>query len=567
MSNSSSRLPSNPDDLANDMLAANTATSGGESRASARYQAVLPLLNETPKITDEWFRLKEEEIQLRGHPDIKKSSCTDLVIDSREVAEAGEVDDLHVDQPNDDKKISSSDFDRFLMENDIKHLSRGQFPDEERISQHATQIGADDPKDYNLTVLTCDLPVPPCAWSTMNESDSLDPNKSKDETEIMRHLESTQSDVPHNRDFVDNLQPPRLNAGINAAICTLAIEDDESPPVPLRLRSHTQQDKQYLKEKAGFATPQSTHDMNPCLPLTYSIHFADAAVIKISSQIDSEASIQSKQLTHSIDETLAAPAVELDYPKKDKAILKQAVAQESRTQTEVEINYDLHDATHFHQEPSHLSLATSNGLSQPDPSELVQEEEENENVILIPEAFLVEANAPGEAARIEVAELIEPDQSIISLKKRYAFMVIVLIAASAIAVGIALNFRKGDRVSSDIAKATSTFLPSSRPIFVMPSLQPSLSRRYEIEKTFRQQNITFDEMDTTDDRLLALNWIIDKDPLKLNASSSNLVQRFILALLANAFSNLDWLSDSNECQWFGVECDNYGYIIGLNLSE
>ena len=80
----------------------------------------------------------------------------------------------------------------------------------------------------------------------------------------------------------------------------------------------------------------------------------------------------------------------------------------------------------------------------------------------------------------------------------------------------------------------------------MPSLQPPISIRYEIEKNVLQRNVTFDGLEATDDRVLALRWITDTDPMELVASASNLFQRYILALLAFEFSNLGWLADGNN---------------------
>jgi len=97
----------------------------------------------------------------------------------------------------------------------------------------------------------------------------------------------------------------------------------------------------------------------------------------------------------------------------------------------------------------------------------------------------------------------------------------------------------------------------------------------------------------------ALDWIVTKDPMLLCSDSPNLQQRFILAafyystqgeswtqcsdnkdLPCNAspfggdvsYGQERWLSDFNECTWFGVRCNmrnsiNEGYITGIWLGK
>jgi hypothetical protein len=157
----------------------------------------------------------------------------------------------------------------------------------------------------------------------------------------------------------------------------------------------------------------------------------------------------------------------------------------------------------------------------------------------------VAANVSGDEPDVRVAELVERDQSTVSLKKCHACVATILIAATLITVGYVT--RRSSRTNESPAQ---------------------LIVRREIQKNVLQRNVMFDGMDATDVRVLALDWITDKDPMKLVASASNLFQRYILALLAYEYSNLDWLSDGNdECKWSGVECDMNGHVIKLELSE
>ena len=50
-----------------------------------------------------------------------------------------------------------------------------------------------------------------------------------------------------------------------------------------------------------------------------------------------------------------------------------------------------------------------------------------------------------------------------------------------------------------------------------------------------------------------------------------LIQRYSLIVLyyatngANWFDNEGWLSDSDECDWYGVTCNDSGFVTGLQL--
>lgn len=118
---------------------------------------------------------------------------------------------------------------------------------------------------------------------------------------------------------------------------------------------------------------------------------------------------------------------------------------------------------------------------------------------------------------------------------------------------------------------------------------------HKIETGVLQRNATFDEMNSTDPRLMALNWIQYEDELRLNASSPNLSGRYVLALLAYSFNSSEWtycgeslnntnssahgstdhwfcdapsideananetyvwLSGTDECSWYGVSCED-----------
>ncbi len=69
----------------------------------------------------------------------------------------------------------------------------------------------------------------------------------------------------------------------------------------------------------------------------------------------------------------------------------------------------------------------------------------------------------------------------------------------------------------------------------------------------------------------AVNWLIT-NTTKCH-SDSKTVQRYSLAIFYEAtngkqwFNNLDWLSEKDECEWFGVNCNTEGLVVEVDLSK
>lgn len=116
------------------------------------------------------------------------------------------------------------------------------------------------------------------------------------------------------------------------------------------------------------------------------------------------------------------------------------------------------------------------------------------------------------------------------------------------------------------------------------------SVRRIIEENILERNASFSSMSNVDPRYLALEWILHDDRMQLSATDSNLDQRYILATLAFSFELYSWwcgmiydndycnttddqvdydlwLSETDECSWFGVECDHNGTITELDLCK
>ena len=123
-----------------------------------------------------------------------------------------------------------------------------------------------------------------------------------------------------------------------------------------------------------------------------------------------------------------------------------------------------------------------------------------------------------------------------------------------------------------------------------------------LEANVLQRNATWNAIPKSDHRQLALNWILHEDKMQLETLNERLSQRYILALLAFSLDSLAWnscgnhtassgqggeysvdsckvddgagrkihsfvwLSNSNECDWYGVTCVD-GAVKGLDVSK
>jgi hypothetical protein len=120
------------------------------------------------------------------------------------------------------------------------------------------------------------------------------------------------------------------------------------------------------------------------------------------------------------------------------------------------------------------------------------------------------------------------------------------------------------------------------------SYRESLGIQEMIEDYALERNKRFQHMKATDPEYLALNWILHDDKMQLSIGDANLLQRYVLAVLAFSFdlyswdcgmvNDVDscnetdveeytlWLSQTNECLWFGVLCLD-GKVRSISLRE
>jgi len=158
-------------------------------------------------------------------------------------------------------------------------------------------------------------------------------------------------------------------------------------------------------------------------------------------------------------------------------------------------------------------------------------------------------------------------------------------------------------VAVSVVFGTKEATPQSELQYGRPTLSPTTSPTSsralsgvieDIEANVLRRNATFQNMTADDPRILALEWILYDDERQLDVFDSNLHQRYILALLAfsldssawkrcggvdelesctTSLSNevktvgyAPWLSEFNECDWYGVTCV-VGVVWGLDLAN
>lgn len=175
----------------------------------------------------------------------------------------------------------------------------------------------------------------------------------------------------------------------------------------------------------------------------------------------------------------------------------------------------------------------------------------------------------------------------------YLALVLIVVVVALVVVYITSVSKKAQE------KDTVIFLTSSPT--PKASAAPTTQREAEgiieqLQKGVLLRNENFESMVANDPRRLALDWILNKDELRLISDSINLYQRYGLAVLAYSMDSkawtvcgnpgenftksscsvyskamnqsLDfgvWLSGVSECNWYGVTCSSDGIVRGVEL--
>lgn len=178
-----------------------------------------------------------------------------------------------------------------------------------------------------------------------------------------------------------------------------------------------------------------------------------------------------------------------------------------------------------------------------------------DEVIFIPDAIVVEQDDDIPQASVVMSE----NNSFTLSRNRKLIRAIALIVIVSMCLALLIGF-----LVTDASKKSDAYKPIGQNETLITEIENS------IESHVLQRNATFHFMSRTDPRFLALDWILNNDEMELKVSDSNLYQRYILALLAFRFSSLEWtnwLTGTDECEWYGVTCDDDGTVIGLEVGE
>lgn len=168
---------------------------------------------------------------------------------------------------------------------------------------------------------------------------------------------------------------------------------------------------------------------------------------------------------------------------------------------------------------------------------------------------------------------------------------LVLLAVIGVVVGVAVtSIVQPEETPVLIEYVTAS--PTAKPT-VAPTSERDIILAQTIERSVLMRNASFDNMTSNNPRKEALNWTQHTDSMQLEPTDPNLSQRYTLALLAfqldhavwfnepdvNATSNetldatddsseeiIDWLSPTDECDWFGVTCVD-GVVTEIDLCE
>lgn len=611
--------PAKADDL--DTSARSIVPNDGESQEhvsqAIRYQMILHQLKNTPKFTAKWFGLKEEEMQFRSH-----SSIIALYNSSK----GGEFDDVHVDKAN----VEESG-DQHLRNTSTNHPfpPRGEHPPDTSTSEQPAKYYVNGKEDSILNEIASSTPSPEtnskewiaCTGHMKSPPIKVLCNRDAGDDPVVKKITGllAAEDVHDEHPpvpFISNVPTfkdgttPKVKAGIE----TMGSADYQGLPIPICVRfadtathdklSQARKRKELKSEESASskvlpapALPPPTDYLNhqdeafpnpgvaqqskticPEVNKVFGLHLSPPLAQGSSNLAMADTNMLSQSLPNEHaqeQEDQAAASIHALQPNilnGNQPLINPEVSHQPRSvHASVNINYGLHTFPPATQGTSSLSGEASNVLSQALPNECVHEEEDQEDMVFIAEAFLVPENVPEEGLNAEVTELVERDPNLVSFRKYHVCMLTACIASFVIALGISLPiyfFVYRPSSSESIGRKQSEshyFSPSSQPSFVQPSSQPSLSIRDQIERHVLQRHAVFDGY-----REMALDWIMNEDKLQLGASDSNLFQRYILVLLWYEFMSdavVDWLSEENECEWPGVECTESSFVNKLDLCE
>jgi hypothetical protein len=160
-----------------------------------------------------------------------------------------------------------------------------------------------------------------------------------------------------------------------------------------------------------------------------------------------------------------------------------------------------------------------------------------------------------------LTQIVSTEKNFVTIAGRkihIGFLALVVLILTSVIAGVSVYATTADNKANTLTEDATIDMISSEVEDITNELEKLALPRYN----------GFNELPPKDKRNYALDWIVHVDPMKLSASDSNLLQRYILALLGLQYE-LDsnkWLSDKHECLWEGVSCRD-GKVNEIDLGE
>ncbi|KAL3786196.1 hypothetical protein HJC23_001272 [Cyclotella cryptica] len=357
------------------------------------------------------------------------------------------------------------------------------------------------------------------------------------------------------------------NSQENMTETTLEVIND-NPPVPVCGII------QFTKDKgAGYSSKQerpspihlAVDDIAPPQPIVQLIGARKSYKIK-DTGINAHASVNSC-ITVMLDEG-AADRV------SQSAFIKASVPMNDRTDEtmgSLPCESPISETTTHHQDNSRDSGIQENNLSNTGHHLPIRT---GTTDIIIPEAFLVTddqcpLDAPSSedtGISIPTAQVLQPEKYLLNVagrKVNFGILALLIFILISIIVGLTLGVLLNNTGSSTTPdnKDSSMLFDKKDPMTPIESNVGNQNTeeaiRHDIEENVLSRNTLFSDLLYSDYRNTALGWILHDDKMQLNVSSSNLHQRYVVALLGLHFQDAlqNWLSvKEHECEWYGVSC-------------
>jgi hypothetical protein len=139
-------------------------------------------------------------------------------------------------------------------------------------------------------------------------------------------------------------------------------------------------------------------------------------------------------------------------------------------------------------------------------------------------------------------------------KTRRGIIMLVLIILTSVIVSVLITWAGTKSLKS------TTEVACRSPVLSDLDMETGIPQ--SLERYALKRDVTWCDIEISDARIQALEWILQKDEMKLKAGDPFLIQRYTLALLAFELGSSswmhggeEWLSNEGVCEWYGVSCE------------